>query len=153
MKETTPVSLKQVKVLGSAIRIQILHLLKGNPKSAKQVADLLGRSPGSIHYHVQRLFDSGLIKLASTSQINGITEKFYTAEATMFEPPEYLGETSVGRLITHVLFNPEELDEFKKDVRELVSRWEERQSTARNEGRKEISIRMQLYEVTDQLDE
>lgn len=66
------ITVEQAKLLGSSQRVKIIGSLTDTPKTAKQVADELGESPGSIHYHIQKLYDGGLIDLVETRTVGGL---------------------------------------------------------------------------------
>jgi DNA-binding transcriptional ArsR family regulator len=78
------ISIEQSKLLGSALRIKIISVLLDTPQTAKQVAELLGHSPGNVHYHIKKLHDGGLIDLVETKKIGGVTEKYYISKAKWF---------------------------------------------------------------------
>ena len=66
------ISAEQQKLISNATRIQILHLLKDEALTAKQVATKLNKSTGSVHYHVQILYDGGLLELVDTKENEGL---------------------------------------------------------------------------------
>ena len=69
--QSIEISVEQAKLLGSAQRVKILGTMLDTAKTSKQVADELGDSPGSIHYHIQKLYDGGLIDLVETRTVGG----------------------------------------------------------------------------------
>ncbi|QSO51640.1 winged helix-turn-helix transcriptional regulator [Alicyclobacillus curvatus] len=74
----------QEKLLYNATRIRILRALNSQPMTAKQVAQVLGASKGNVHYHVQRLYEAGLLQLVETRPNGGILEKYYQAKAALY---------------------------------------------------------------------
>ncbi|MBL0388534.1 helix-turn-helix transcriptional regulator [Tumebacillus sp. ITR2] len=84
-RKSIPVTLEQSKLLASALRMQIMNLIAETPRTAKQVADLLKKTPGNIHYHMQRLFDADLLELVDTRTVGGVVEKYYRSRGTLFE--------------------------------------------------------------------
>jgi DNA-binding transcriptional ArsR family regulator len=74
----------QEKLLYNATRIRILRALNSQPMTAKQVAEVLGASKGNVHYHVQRLYEAGLLQLVETRPNGGILEKYYQAKAALY---------------------------------------------------------------------
>lgn len=136
-----PISLEQQKLLASAIRIQILHTLADAPRTAKQVADLLGQSPGNIHYHMLRLFDGGLIQLVETREVGGIVEKYYKAEHVRFRP-ETPSPAMEGReqLRTHLLLTKKAREALMKEVEELLLKWESRVTAPQDEPVQEYDL-------------
>ncbi len=77
---------KVVKEVLNEIRYTILfELLTKRPMTVKQIADALGKTPGSIMHHVNKLLDLGLISIVSTNvSRTGIVEKYYRANARKF---------------------------------------------------------------------
>ncbi len=77
---------KVVKEVLNEIRYTILFdLLSKQPMTVKQIADALGKTPGSIMHHVNKLLDLGLISIVSTNvSRTGIVEKYYRANARKF---------------------------------------------------------------------
>lgn len=83
-KKSMDITLEQQKLISSPLRSKIIYLLAMKPMTAKQVADEMERSAGSIHYHIQQLFNGGIIELAETRNNKGIIEKYYRSLATQF---------------------------------------------------------------------
>src|SRR5258708_19352611 len=50
---------QQLKALGDATRTRILSIIQNQPATAKQIADNLGVTPGTIGHHPQLLQDPG----------------------------------------------------------------------------------------------
>ncbi|GAM14109.1 ArsR/SmtB family transcription factor [Mesobacillus selenatarsenatis] len=83
-KKTMEVNLEQQKLISSPLRVKIIYLLAMKAMTAKQVADELGKSAGSIHYHIQQLYNGGILELEETKENRGIIEKYYRSKATHF---------------------------------------------------------------------
>ena len=75
IKKTMDVNLEQQKLISSPLRVKIIYLLATQAMTAKQVADELGKSAGSIHYHIQQLFNGGILELEETKENRVIIEK------------------------------------------------------------------------------
>ncbi|WP_369900280.1 helix-turn-helix domain-containing protein [Bacillus manliponensis] len=126
-KNTITISAEQQKLIASAIRIQILHILNEEPLTAKQVATKLNKSPGSIHYHVQLLYEGGLLELVDTKERRGIIEKYYKAKAVHFSietDKEVTDEAGVSRTVSHLFLNEEEHAQLMWEVTQVLLRWE-----------------------------
>lgn len=78
------INLEQQKLISSPIRVKIIYLLDTQAMTAKQVADEMGKSAGSIHYHIQQLFNGGILEIEETKENKGIIEKYYRSKATQF---------------------------------------------------------------------
>ncbi|MBP2241934.1 putative ArsR family transcriptional regulator [Cytobacillus eiseniae] len=78
------INLEQQKLISSPLRSKIIYLLDEKSMTAKQVADEMGRTAGSIHYHIQQLFNGGFLEIEETKENKGIIEKYYRSKATHF---------------------------------------------------------------------
>jgi len=77
--------LEQVKVMAHPLRLRMLHLFGETPRTAKQVAAILGEKPTRLYHHVDAMARVGLIELVETRQNRGATEKYYRTAARRFE--------------------------------------------------------------------
>jgi DNA-binding transcriptional ArsR family regulator len=145
------ISIEQSKLLGSALRIKILHALEDVPKTAKQVADQLGQTPGNIHYHIQRLYEGQLIDLIETKEIGGIVEKYYRAKSTWFnlksDSKSVSGDASATRITTRLLLTTEQLEQFQSDLRDVLDQWGCKSPQGDWEGLLEYAVDISLREV------
>lgn len=79
------VTLEQQKLISSPLRAKIIYLLSKKEMTAKQVADELEKTTGSIHYHIQQLYNAGILELTGTNNNKGIIEKYYRSKAIEFK--------------------------------------------------------------------
>ena len=77
-------SLEQVKVIADPLRVRILETIVLEPRTTKQIAELLGEKPTRLYHHVDALANAGLIRLVDTRPVRGTTEKYYQAVARSF---------------------------------------------------------------------
>jgi DNA-binding transcriptional ArsR family regulator len=87
----------QLKAFAEPVRVRILRIIQNQPATAKQIADRLGLSPGTIGYHLQVLEDAGLAQIVARRLIRGIVAKYYTRTARVFNfnfPQEMVGEAA-----------------------------------------------------------
>src|SRR5260370_3068809 len=84
---------QQLKALGDATRTRILSIIQNQPATAKQIADNLGVTPGTIGHHLQALEEAGLAQAVARRLVRGITAKYYTRTARIFDfhLPDVLG--------------------------------------------------------------
>lgn len=83
-------SIEQLRAVSDMLRIRIVELLKDQPKTATQLADLLAMTPARVHYHVRELEKVGLLRLVETREKSGILEKYYQAVARDISIPRNL---------------------------------------------------------------
>lgn len=132
------ISAEQQKLISNATRIQILHLLKDETLTAKQVSTKLNKSAGSVHYHIQILFDGGLLELVDTKEKRGIIEKYYKAKPAHFyiEEAGTEGTNTGSHIVSHLFLTPEELQQLTWEISQVLLRWESktaRQSVSEEE--------------------
>jgi DNA-binding transcriptional ArsR family regulator len=77
-------SLEQIKVIADPLRVRILETICLEPRTTKQVAEILGEKPTRLYHHVDALAEVGLIRLVDTRPVRGTTEKYYQAVARSF---------------------------------------------------------------------
>jgi DNA-binding transcriptional ArsR family regulator len=75
---------QQIRALAHPLRLRILGLLAREPRTTKQVADLLGENHTKLYHHVQELERAKVIRLTETRQKRGTVEKYYQATAALF---------------------------------------------------------------------
>jgi len=78
----------QLQALGDPTRWRILGRLLDGPASIQELARALGAAKGTIGHHVRVLDKAGLIRLAETHRVRGVTEKRYARVAKHFKLPE-----------------------------------------------------------------
>jgi DNA-binding transcriptional ArsR family regulator len=88
---------KQYKALGDPLRVRILELIQHQPRTAKQLADLLERPPGTIGHQLRVLEAAGLAQVVARRLVKGIVAKYYARTAHIFlvETPQELGAGQV----------------------------------------------------------
>jgi DNA-binding transcriptional ArsR family regulator len=97
---------QQLKAFGDPLRTRILGIIQNQPATAKQIADRLGYSPGTIGHHLQVLEEAGLAKVVARRLVRGIVAKYYTRTARIFNfrlSKEIRGATSPSfDILSHV---------------------------------------------------
>lgn len=128
-KAPMPINAEQSKLLESALRIKILNVLATEAHTSKQVADLLGKTPGNVHYHIQKLYDGGLLDLVNTQAVGGVIEKYYRSKNTFFKPEtftafHFLEEVPPYQVATRLLLSEGQYQEFIDELDTLIRKWE-----------------------------
>lgn len=82
----------EAKALAHPLRLRILRLCWQQELTNRQLADRLGRDPGTVLYHVRQLVDAGLLEPAPVrTGDSGALEKPYRAKARSWwldDPPD-----------------------------------------------------------------
>ena len=64
------------KALSETIRIRMIPHLS-EPRTVKQVADILGIDHHSLYHHMRVLENANIVELVKTRELGNITEKYY----------------------------------------------------------------------------
>lgn len=75
---------QQLKAIADPVRSRILGIIQTRPATAMQIAKRLGKSPGTIGHHLEVLEAAGLARVVATRVVHGITAKYYTRTARIF---------------------------------------------------------------------
>ena len=90
---------QQFKAIGDHTRWHILDMIQHRPATAKQIADSINVSPGTVGHHLQVLEAAGLAQVVARRIVHGIVAKYYTRTARTFIfdfPPEMKGDASIN---------------------------------------------------------
>ena len=79
---------EQLHAIGDPTRWRILGRLLVGPASIQELAQALGAAKGTIGHHVRVLEGAGLIRVAETKKVRGVTEKRYLRVARQFWLPD-----------------------------------------------------------------
>ncbi len=73
--------LETLRLLTQSLRLRIVEALRAapDPLAVKDLAEILSTSQTKLYYHVKLLEEAGLIRIAATRLVSGITEKRYEA--------------------------------------------------------------------------
>lgn len=83
MAEWKMESIEMMKVISDPRRMQILQLAE-NPITVKELADAMDEKPSRLYYHVNKLQETGLLKVVDTKQTGNLVEKYYQSESKLF---------------------------------------------------------------------
>lgn len=115
---------EQQKAISNPLRSRIIALLYEKAMTSKQTADLLGKNPGTIYYHIQQLFKHDILEVESVSTEKGIIEKYYRAKAISFSNPEQKslsGKVDSG--ITYIYMSKHLVDQLTEDLEKLLYKY------------------------------
>src|SRR5690625_990481 len=88
IQDVMEINWEQQKVLSNPLRSKMIALLYEQPMTPKQTADLLGKNPGTVYYHIQQLVKHDILEVESINTNKGIVEKFYRSKARSFKNTE-----------------------------------------------------------------
>lgn len=76
--------LEQVKAMADPLRARIVEAMRDAPRTAKQVAEMLGEKPTRLYHHVDALERVGILRLVDTRRNRGTLEKYFQPVAKLF---------------------------------------------------------------------
>jgi DNA-binding transcriptional ArsR family regulator len=126
----TLTSLAQVRVISDPWRMQLIQLLRGEPKSVKELAAAMGKSPKQLYYHVNLLEQHEIIRVVGTRLVSGIVERRYQARAYLLTIEESLlgreapAEMTMATVLTS-MFNQSSADILQGIRSGLIERSED----------------------------
>jgi len=122
MENRMTITLKQQEIISHPIRSQIIMLLFDQAMTSKQVATKLDKTPGNIHYHIQRLYEHGIIELEREVRNRGIVEKYYRAKTIYFSAENSNQQSSNihSQYSSTLTLSSDELQQFEKRLGELI---------------------------------
>ena len=88
--------LETLKVAADPLRLNILNLLRGEPRTAKDLAKALRLPQTKLYYHISLLEQHELIRMTEMRLVSGIMEKRYQATASRLTVGRSLFEPSSG---------------------------------------------------------
>lgn len=101
---------EELKALAHPLRLRILELSLDQSRSTKQIAQILGKSPPKLYYHIAELERAGLIQVVETRMKNNLQEKYYqavakdfTLDSSLFQAGVEETKTAVGELLRSLL--------------------------------------------------
>lgn len=114
----------QEKVLSNPLRSRLVALLYEQSMTPKQVADLVGKNPGTVYYHIQQLLKHDILEIDSVNTEKGIVERFYRAKARSFKNPEKvspLGYVDGGT--TNIYLSEKLVEQFSDELEDLFFKY------------------------------
>lgn len=139
----------QHKLLSNTTRVQLLYLLKDEPKTAKQAAELMEKSPGSVHYHIKQLYEGGLVDLVDTRENGGVLEKYYQSKSTSFRLKGAALNDHSATVGARLKLSHEEKKQFLEELSAFLGRWESRVTPDSKEGQS-IAVDCVLTEIEEE---
>ena len=83
-------NIKLLKVISDPIRKQIIDVLYDDPLTASEIADEINFPKDKIYYHIKKLQSSGILIIAESEKVKGITQNKFINAAEKFEIDELL---------------------------------------------------------------
>jgi DNA-binding transcriptional ArsR family regulator len=69
--------LEQIKAISQQYRLDVIDAFDNLPKTAKQVAEIMGEPHGRVNYHIKMLEKVGILELVEEVSKLGVVEKYY----------------------------------------------------------------------------
>lgn len=95
-----------LRLVADPLRLRLLELLRQEPQTVTELAEALGVARTRLYYHVRLLERAGLVTVAETNVVAGITEKRYRVTAYRLSVDRaLLGQAAGGRAPLDVLLS------------------------------------------------
>ncbi|WP_026909335.1 ArsR/SmtB family transcription factor [Paucisalibacillus globulus] len=123
-KQVMEINWEQQKVLSNPLRSRIVAYLYEKSMTPKQVADLVGKNPGTVYYHIQQLFKHDILEVESVSTEKGIVEKYYRAKANVYKNPEQVnppGQVDGGT--TQIYLSKKLVAQLSEEINDLFFKY------------------------------
>ena len=115
---------KQQKAISNPLRSRIIALLYEKAMTPKQTADLLGKNPGTVYYHIQQLVKHDILQVESTNTEKGIIEKYYRSKAVSFSNPEQeLLSGHADHRTANIYLSQQLVNQLSKDLEDLFYKY------------------------------
>ena len=115
---------KQQKAISNPLRSRIIALLYEKAMTPKQTADLLGKNPGTVYYHIQQLVKHDILQVESTNTEKGIIEKYYRSKAVSFSNPEQeLLPGHADHRTANIYLSQQLVNQLSKDLEDLFYKY------------------------------
>ncbi|PYZ96695.1 transcriptional regulator [Alteribacter lacisalsi] len=123
-REVMDINWEQQKVLSNPLRSRLVALLYEKPMTPKQVADEVGKNPGTVYYHIQQLLKHDILEVENIDTDKGIVEKYYRAKATIFKNPEKTAPPGhVDGKTVNVYLSKKLVTQFNEEIEELFFKY------------------------------
>lgn len=123
-RERRAATVREAKALGHPLRQRILRLCGDREWTNKELADRLGRDPGTVLYHVRHLVDAGLLEQAEVrTGESGALEKPYRSTKKSWWLDDPLGNLDSDAKSAPIQAFQEELREAGPDSVQTYARF------------------------------
>ena len=109
-----------LKLISDPLRLRLLELLRDQARTVKELATALDAPVTKLYYHVNLLLEHGLIRVADTRLVSGITEKRYRVVAARLSVDRALLGPADGGADGLDAWLAVVLDEAKAEIRKSV---------------------------------
>jgi DNA-binding transcriptional ArsR family regulator len=134
---------EEAKALASSLRLRILRICLGEPRTNKEIAEILGRDPASILHHIRTLVRTGFLEPQPERRgTRGAREVPYLATKkswrlstpamdrstldTFLEEVALVPATELDTTRLGLRLSPAEMDEFRTRLASLVEEFASR---------------------------
>ena len=98
-------NIKLLKLISDPIRKQIIDVLYEDPLTASEISDEINFPKDKIYYHIKKLQSAGILIIAESEKVKGITQNKFINSAKKFEIDEKLLVKSLNELKSSTLYS------------------------------------------------
>lgn len=88
MPEELIPTIDQIKVLSNAARLQTMALLLEKERTISELSEKLDLTPQTVHHHVHKLLDAGLIHICREETQGNLVKRYYAVEEEWLDSSE-----------------------------------------------------------------
>lgn len=123
-RDVVEINWEQQKVLFHPLRARLVGYLYEQAMTPKQAADLLGKNPGTIYYHIQQLVKHNILEVESIDTDKGVVEKYYRAKGNTFKNPDnVLPAGTVDKKSTDIYMSKTLLNQLSEEIEDLFFKY------------------------------
>jgi len=109
-------NVKLLKVISDPTRKKIIEVLYDVPLTASEIAEKISYPKDKIYYHLKKLQSSGILIIAESEKIKGITQNKFINAAKKFE----IDQTLIGEETPRTIEKEDEAEKKKKEINEII---------------------------------
>ena len=147
--ERRPATAEEARALANPLRLRILRLCLDRALTNKELADRLGRDPGTILHHVRMLVETGFLAAETERRgARGATERPYRATGKSWTLD--VGELASGKMAMVDVFREELSEVPARDVKTMSRLGVKLRADVREEFERRIqALADELYAAHD----
>ena len=109
-------NIKLLKVISDPTRKKIIDVLYDKPLTPSEIADKISYPKDKIYYHIKKLQTNGILIIAESEKVKGITQNKFINAAKKFE----IDPTLIGQETPKPLEREDGVDKKKKEIEEVI---------------------------------
>lgn len=123
-RDVVEINWEQQKVLSHPLRARLVGYMYEQAMTPKQAADLVGKNPGTVYYHIQQLVKHEILEVERVDTDKGVVEKYYRAKGNTFKNPEKrLPAGTVDTKSTDIYMSKSLIKQLSEEIEDLFFKY------------------------------